>query len=106
MPPWLLLLIFGGLFFLMMRAGCGSHAAGHSHRNHSRQSAGGISAPDNTIDPVCGMTVEPKRAKSVVHEGHAFYFCSAACREKFEASPETYAHARSIGNSGMEQHHG
>ena len=43
------------------------------------------------IDPVCGMTVDPKTAKhKAEHKGHTYYFCSAGCRTKFEAAPEKY----------------
>ncbi|MEI9994999.1 MAG: heavy metal translocating P-type ATPase [Rhizomicrobium sp.] len=42
-------------------------------------------------DPVCGMTVDPATAKhSVVWNGETHYFCSAACRAKFEAAPDVY----------------
>lgn len=42
-------------------------------------------------DPVCGMEVtETDAAGSVVHEGRAYYFCSAQCVDKFKAYPERY----------------
>jgi len=42
-------------------------------------------------DPVCGMNVNPAGAKHVSeHEGKKYYFCSAACAEKFKAAPEGY----------------
>lgn len=42
-------------------------------------------------DPVCGMTVDPHTAQHrTLHEGHPFYFCSAGCKTKFEASPTKY----------------
>jgi Cu+-exporting ATPase len=61
-----------------------AEAAAHSHHDL---------APDEptAIDPVCGMTVTIRTAKHRVdHWGHAFWFCSARCREKFAANPETY----------------
>lgn len=106
MPPWVLFLIFGALFFLMMRSGCGSHAAGHGHRGHSGRRSESTEPPERAVDPVCGMTVETRTAKSAIHEGRAFYFCSTACRDKFETSPATYARARSGETSGMEHRHG
>lgn len=106
MPPWVLFLVFAALFFLMMRSGCGSHAAGHGHRRHRGDSSEEIQAPEKAVDPVCGMTVETRTAKSAVHEGRVFYFCSTTCREKFETSPATYARARPAETSGMEHHHG
>lgn len=47
------------------------------------------------IDPVCGMTVDPSRAKAT-HEsgGKTYYFCCAGCKEKFRVDPEKYLSAR------------
>jgi P-type Cu+ transporter len=42
-------------------------------------------------DPVCGMEVtEANAAGSVVHDGRAYYFCSAQCVGKFKGNPERY----------------
>src|SRR5215469_292331 len=42
-------------------------------------------------DPVCGMTVYPAKAKHrAEHAGHSYVFCSARCREKFNADPARY----------------
>ena len=42
-------------------------------------------------DPVCGMTVDPGEAKpSAEHGGRMFHFCSAGCRTKFMAKPQSY----------------
>jgi Cu+-exporting ATPase len=45
-----------------------------------------------TMDPVCGMTVDPAFAKggSLDDEGTTYYFCSPKCREKFRGAPERY----------------
>lgn len=44
-----------------------------------------------TIDPVCGMTVEPGReAARSVYAGKTYLFCSTACKQKFDADPQTY----------------
>ncbi|MEP7083567.1 MAG: heavy metal-binding domain-containing protein, partial [Betaproteobacteria bacterium] len=52
-------------------------------------------APDKTeIDPVCGMKVAPNPAKSVEHAGHAYYFCSQRCVEKFRSNPVQYLEPR------------
>jgi P-type Cu+ transporter len=46
-------------------------------------------------DPVCGMTVEPVRAKaSVEHGGKKYYFCGEGCAKKFLAQPEQYLNGR------------
>lgn len=43
-------------------------------------------------DPVCGMTVDPKRAAgSSAHQGRTFYFCSAGCKATFDKNPAKYA---------------
>ena len=43
------------------------------------------------IDPVCGMTVDPAHAAGPSeYQGETIYFCSAGCKEKFDASPERY----------------
>lgn len=45
-----------------------------------------------TIDPVCGMTVDPGRAADTVeHAGRTWYFCSRHCAEKFRRAPQEYA---------------
>jgi len=42
---------------------------------------------DNFVDPVCGMTVDPARAAGVSErEGVRYYFCSAGCKQKFDAA--------------------
>ena len=52
-------------------------------------------------DPVCGMTIDPAKAKHrAEHAGHSYFFCSAKCREKFAAEPARYvspARARAAG---------
>jgi hypothetical protein len=49
-------------------------------------------ASDLVTDPVCGMTISQRQARETAdHRGERFYFCSAAYRQRFEASPERYA---------------
>lgn len=89
------LLLWGGLFFVMMRYGCGAHmTGGHGHGGH--REAG------EARDPVCGMDVNPQSAAaSTLHTGTTYYFCSRSCRDKFEQAPEQYLKAPSDGG-----HHG
>ena len=48
----------------------------------------GVSTEGRAVDPVCGMTVDPAKAKgSFVHDGTTYYFCSPGCREKFAGDP-------------------
>lgn len=107
--------VFAGLFFLMMRFGCGSHVMGHDHGDHEGHGAGppqdrgraGWIPPETDIDPVCRMSVQTKDAKSSVYRGTVYYFCSIEHRDQFEADPGRY-----VGSGGaaapkpMEHHHG
>ena len=69
-------LFWAGLIFIMMRFGCGSHVMGHGKSGASRGEPSG--------------SVQPRTAKSAVHDGHVYYFCSRECRERFEAAPDSY----------------
>jgi Cu+-exporting ATPase len=52
-----------------------------------------ISEP--TIDPVCGMTVDPaSSAGSFAHEGKTYHFCSRHCLQKFQSHPEHFLKAK------------
>ena len=46
-------------------------------------------------DPVCGMTVDEKRAAAAgrksVYKGTEYHFCSDECKRKFDAAPESFA---------------
>ncbi|MGP6192284.1 MAG: heavy metal translocating P-type ATPase [Vulcanimicrobiaceae bacterium] len=49
----------------------------------------------DVIDPVCGMTIDPATSEHQFgHNGHVFHFCSAGCRAKFSADPNTYLKTR------------
>ncbi|EIG62818.1 heavy metal translocating P-type ATPase [Bradyrhizobium sp. WSM1253] len=70
---------------------CGhSHSApDHSGHAHHHDHAG------TTVDPVCGMKVDPATARhKLEHGGQCFYFCSDRCRSKFEADPAKYVHGK------------
>jgi Cu+-exporting ATPase len=42
-------------------------------------------------DPVCGMNVDPEKAKAKVDHGEkSYYFCSAGCAKKFEQTPQQF----------------
>jgi P-type Cu+ transporter len=57
-------------------------------------------------DPVCGMTVDPARAKaSHEHVGKMYYFCCVGCKEKFSADPAKYLMPRAlVGIAPMSAH--
>lgn len=43
-------------------------------------------------DPVCGMTIDSNDAAGQSqYQGKTFYFCSSACKQKFDADPKQYA---------------
>lgn len=42
-------------------------------------------------DPVCKMTMEKESAQHrTEYQGETYYFCSAACKNAFEAKPGKY----------------
>jgi P-type Cu+ transporter len=51
------------------------------------------------IDPICGMTVDPKNAAgSYTYKGQTYYFCSQHCLAMFKTDPEKFL------NSPMHAH--
>ena len=66
----------------------------HNHKSQTdpvpKERNAGLNADIPLKDPVCGMTVTTASKHQLEHNGHAFFFCSAKCKTKFEASPETY----------------
>ena len=98
MSGLLTFLLFGALFFFMMRSGCGSHAGHGGHGGH-----GGADGPGNgpegpvphalaeSEDPVCGMKVAGDMGYAKMYRGNSYRFCSRDCLDKFEADPDRYA---------------
>ena len=95
----LTILIYVGLFYIMMRYGCcgmshGSHArhgTGNedpSHGGHGTHSGGDASTAK---DPVCGMAVGSGDAYSRKYHGLEYRFCSRKCLDEFENNPDAYA---------------
>lgn len=95
MEGLLSLLIFAGLFYVMMRFGCGAHMAHGKHAGHS-----GKSGAAKYIDPVCGMEVEIEQGYGKMHEGELYRFCSRNCLDKFDADPDRYIHPPEQGEGG------
>src|SRR5450755_2156695 len=59
----------------------GCCGGGHDHAGHAT----------TVRDPVCGMTIDPaKSPHRFAHRGETYHFCSAGCRTKFAADPQTY----------------
>jgi len=43
------------------------------------------------VCPVCKMECEEKKARGTSsYKGKTYYFCSKACKKKFDESPEKY----------------
>ncbi len=44
-----------------------------------------------TKDPVCGMTVDERKAGgTAVYQGKTYFFCGESCKSKFQKEPERY----------------
>lgn len=63
---------------------------------NQRQLSPAAASPGQLVtDPVCGMKIDPARAKaSREHCGVKYYFCCNGCAEKFAAAPEKYLDAK------------
>lgn len=97
------IVLWGAVFFLMMRFGCGAHIGGHHGHGRGGDGSRGKDDTASVKDPVCGMSVDPENAgAAAVHGGQTYYFCSANCREKFEKNPQSYLAGQPAGG----HHHG
>ncbi|MDR3494499.1 MAG: YHS domain-containing protein [Ancalomicrobiaceae bacterium] len=83
--------IFAAALLVMLRFGWGRHMRAHA-QDHAQARAGGppVAATED-IDPVCGMVVNRSSAVTATFGGKTSHFCSDSCRQRFEASPQTYA---------------
>jgi len=56
------------------------------------------------VDPVCGMTVDPKEAAGQsTHEGKTYYFCNLACKKRFDAAPGKFLQAEGEAEAEAEE---
>lgn len=86
MEGLLTFLAFAGLFYLMMRYGCGAHMVhGHGRQGMNHRAPGSPSR-----DPVCGMNVAPTTGYGRMYQGREYRFCSRQCLDQFDAAPERY----------------
>lgn len=61
---------------------------------------------DTTVDPVCGMTVDPRTTElRSEYRGQLYYFCGAGCKKSFDAGPERYVHGERPGHQQHGHHH-
>jgi YHS domain-containing protein len=59
-------------------------------------------------DPICGMTVDEKKAKlKSDYNGKTYYFCAPGCKATFDKNPAKYAGAATAhdGGCGCGHHH-
>ena len=55
-------------------------------------------------DPVCGMQVDPEKARHTVeHDGTTYLFCCAGCRSAFQSQPESFLSR--TGENRADPHH-
>lgn len=92
-------LIFAGLFYFMMRVGCGSHMT-HGHHGHKNNNQS-----QNIIDPVCGKIIAEDEGYGKLHNGLLYRFCSKNCLDDFDLNPEKYIDVTDDSQNG-ERHHG
>ena len=45
---------------------------------------------DTVKDPVCGMMIDPAKARHEVISEHDYCFCSDECRNRFVVNPGRY----------------
>jgi YHS domain-containing protein len=83
------LLIFAGLFYLMMRFGCGAHMVHGGHGKHGEHDGHGGSDVTH-VDPVCGTEVDPQEGYGKMYQRELYRFCSRNCLDKFEAEPDKF----------------
>lgn len=98
-------LLFAGLFFLMMRFGCGAHM---SHTNHAQQADDKRHTPPagRHIDPVCGMAVAASEGYGMMHQGQLYRFCSRDCLDRFEADPRAFLQQPGSADASKGDNHG
>jgi Cu+-exporting ATPase len=57
------------------------------------------------IDPVCGMTVDPKTAAGKSeYQGKTYYFCSLGCKKDFDKEPHRFVKPGVHGAESGTQH--
>jgi Cu+-exporting ATPase len=61
-------------------------------------------------DPVCGMTVDRETPYTSSYHGRTVYFCSAHCKARFDADPESFLgaagrEAAPMAHAGEHVHH-
>ena len=89
-------LLFAGLFYFMIRHGCGAHM---THGHHEKKTE-----KTNTIDPVCGREINVDKGYGKLQEGNLFRFCSRQCLDEFDKDPEKFIKQTSIISNKKNDH--
>lgn len=56
-------------------------------------------------DPVCGMTVDEKKAAAKSeYKGKTYYFCAPGCKAAFDKDPDKYVKGEGEGHSTHGMH--
>lgn len=60
--------------------------------SNEKASNSAAESSDWEVDPVCGMDVDmaDEETEQSERNGKTYYFCSAECRQQFEAAPSDY----------------
>ncbi|XYJ92569.1 Copper transporter (plasmid) [Cupriavidus necator] len=81
-----------------MQTHCG-HGTANEHapdQRDQRVSANGSPMPEASArDPVCGMAVKRDVPYQASYAGAQYFFCSSACKQRFEADPTRYVEEQS-----------
>jgi Cu+-exporting ATPase len=71
--------------------GCRSKFAADPQKYLGKEAAKPATETSGSVDPVCGMTVDPHKTQHRhTYQGRTYYFCSEGCRGKFAAAPQKY----------------
>jgi len=80
-----------GKLFLFCSDRCRDRFTANPDRYAAGTAAGPMTDPGTTIDPVCGMHLDPKQAHwQLTYGGGCYPFCSAGCRDAFTADPSRF----------------
>ena len=61
-------------------------------------------APASSVDPVCGMKVDPDKAAALLEiGGKQYFFCSTSCMQKFKEAPGRYLGTAGTTSVGADQ---
>tara|TARA_R100001377_G_scaffold36904_2_gene20542 strand:+ start:299 stop:607 length:309 start_codon:yes stop_codon:yes gene_type:complete len=81
-------LLFAGVFYFMMRHGCGAHIT-HGHLDKKAEKK-------LFYDPVCGLEVADDEGYGKLQDGNFYRFCSKQCLDEFDEKPENFIEQKNI----------